>query len=101
MVDPERTPSGYRKFYEGDIERLRWVLRQQRDAFLPLKVIEGRLDESAEAYPNEAGIACRARRASRSPPTGMALSGAARPPMRPRARAGEDGMRSACPPGGL
>ena len=57
LVDPERTPSGYRKFYEGDIERLRWVLRQQRDAFLPLKVIKGRLDESAEAYPNEAGIA--------------------------------------------
>ncbi|MGH9107705.1 MAG: MerR family transcriptional regulator, partial [Acidimicrobiales bacterium] len=45
LVDPERTPSGYRKFYETDIERLRWVLRQQRDAFLPLKVIKGRLDE--------------------------------------------------------
>ena len=45
LVDPERTPSGYRKFYEADIERLRWVLRQQRDAFLPLKVIKGRLDE--------------------------------------------------------
>lgn len=44
LVDPERTPSGYRKFYEPDIERLRWVLRQQRDAFLPLKVIKGRLD---------------------------------------------------------
>jgi DNA-binding transcriptional MerR regulator len=43
LVDPERTPSGYRKFYEGDIERLRWVLRQQRDSFLPLKVIKGRL----------------------------------------------------------
>jgi DNA-binding transcriptional MerR regulator len=44
LVDPERTPSGYRKFYEEDIERLRWVLRQQRDAFLPLKVIKGRLE---------------------------------------------------------
>jgi DNA-binding transcriptional MerR regulator len=44
LVDPERTPSGYRKFYEPDIERLRWVLRQQRDAFLPLKVIKGRLE---------------------------------------------------------
>jgi DNA-binding transcriptional MerR regulator len=48
LVDPERTPSGYRKFYEPDIERLRWVLRQQRDAFLPLKVIKGRLDEQGE-----------------------------------------------------
>jgi DNA-binding transcriptional MerR regulator len=44
LVDPERTPSGYRKFYEEDIERLRWILRQQRDAFLPLKVIKGRLE---------------------------------------------------------
>ena len=48
LVDPERTPSGYRKFYEQDVERLRWVLRQQREHFLPLKVIKGRLDEGAE-----------------------------------------------------
>lgn len=48
LVDPERTPSGYRKFYEPDIERLRWVLRQQRDAFLPLKVIKGRLDGQSD-----------------------------------------------------
>jgi DNA-binding transcriptional MerR regulator len=43
LIDPERTPSGYRKFYEGDVERLRWILRQQREHFLPLKVIKGRL----------------------------------------------------------
>ena len=43
LLDPERTPSGYRKFYDGDIERLRWILRQQRENFLPLKVIKGRL----------------------------------------------------------
>ena len=48
LIDPERTPSGYRKFYEGDIVRLRWVLRQQRDHFLPLKVIKAKLDSSAE-----------------------------------------------------
>ena len=46
LVDPERTPSGYRKFYEADVERLRWILRQQRENFLPLKVIKGRLDSS-------------------------------------------------------
>jgi DNA-binding transcriptional MerR regulator len=45
LVDPERTPSGYRKFYAGDIERLRWILREQREHFLPLKVIKERLDE--------------------------------------------------------
>jgi DNA-binding transcriptional MerR regulator len=43
LLDPERTPSGYRKFYENDIERLRWILRQQRENFLPLKVIKDRL----------------------------------------------------------
>ena len=43
LLDPERTPSGYRKFYESDIERLRWILQQQRENFLPLKVIKVRL----------------------------------------------------------
>lgn len=43
LIDPERTPSGYRKFYEPDIERLRWILTQQRENFLPLKVIRERL----------------------------------------------------------
>ncbi len=45
LLDPERTPSGYRKFYPSDIERLEWILTQQRDHFLPLKVIRERLDE--------------------------------------------------------
>jgi DNA-binding transcriptional MerR regulator len=45
LVDPERTPSGYRKFYAGDVERLRWILREQREHFLPLKVIKERLAE--------------------------------------------------------
>jgi len=49
LVNPERTPSGYRKFYEDDVERLRWVLRQQREHFLPLKVIKGRLEEETSA----------------------------------------------------
>jgi DNA-binding transcriptional MerR regulator len=43
LIDPERTPSGYRKFYGPDIERLRWILTQQREHFLPLKVIKDRL----------------------------------------------------------
>jgi len=46
LLDPERTPSGYRKFYEADIERLRWILRHQRDHFLPLKVMKDRLEEA-------------------------------------------------------
>src|SRR4051812_32017305 len=44
LLDPERTPSGYRKFYEPDIARLRWILREQKDHSLPLRVIKERLD---------------------------------------------------------
>src|SRR5579862_3030625 len=51
LVDPERTPSGYRKFYDHDVERLRWILRQQRENFLPLKVIRGRLTEGGDPDP--------------------------------------------------
>jgi len=47
LIHPERTPSGYRKFYDTDVERLRWILRQQREHFLPLKVIKGRLDRES------------------------------------------------------
>ncbi len=46
LIEPERTPSGYRKFYDADIDRLRWILAQQRDSFLPLKVIKHRLEEA-------------------------------------------------------
>lgn len=44
LIDPERTPSGYRKFYDVDVERLRVILREQRENFLPLKVIRRRLE---------------------------------------------------------
>jgi DNA-binding transcriptional MerR regulator len=43
LIDPERTPSGYRKFYVDDVERLKSILRMQRDEYLPLKVIKERL----------------------------------------------------------
>jgi len=45
LIDPERTPSGYRKFSPTDVKKLRWILRQQKDHFLPLKVIKERLAE--------------------------------------------------------
>ena len=49
LLNPERTPSGYRKFYDDDIARLRWILAQQRDNFLPLRVIKERLAAAATA----------------------------------------------------
>ena len=43
LISPQRTPSGYRKFFDSDVEQLNWILAQQRDHFLPLKEIKRRL----------------------------------------------------------
>ena len=45
LIDPERTASGYRKFADVDYDRLYWILEQQRDHYLPLRVIRDRLEE--------------------------------------------------------
>ena len=44
LVTPARTASGYRQFTPDDVERLRYVLRAQRDRFWPLKVIKDNLE---------------------------------------------------------
>ncbi|MGZ4609110.1 MAG: transcriptional regulator FtsR [Actinomycetes bacterium] len=44
LIEPARTPSGYRKFSHRDVERLRYVLAAQRDQYLPLRVIKEHLD---------------------------------------------------------
>jgi DNA-binding transcriptional MerR regulator len=46
LIEPERTASGYRKFYDGDVDRLRFILREQRENYLPLKVIRDRLGDT-------------------------------------------------------
>ena len=81
LIDPERTPSGYRKFYPSDVERLRFILREQREHFLPLKVIKERLGEmdsgavsnTAEPEPKprsgNASPAMHPARATRRPPS--------------------------------
>jgi DNA-binding transcriptional MerR regulator len=51
LIDPERTPSGYRKFYDQDIDRLKFILREQKDSYLPLKVIKHRLDAGESTGP--------------------------------------------------
>lgn len=43
LLAPGRSDGGYRQFDDHDIERLRFILRQQRDHFLPLKVIKSKL----------------------------------------------------------
>jgi len=52
LVTPERTPSGYRKFFTKDVDRLRYILALQRDQFLPLKVIRKRLESGGAAEAN-------------------------------------------------
>ncbi|WP_433479439.1 MerR family transcriptional regulator [Spirillospora sp. CA-142024] len=44
LVEPQRSPSGYRKFCGADVERLRFVLTAQRDHYMPLRVIRQHLE---------------------------------------------------------
>jgi DNA-binding transcriptional MerR regulator len=44
LIEPDRSPSGYRKFAHSDVERLRFILAAQRDQYLPLRVIKEHLD---------------------------------------------------------
>jgi DNA-binding transcriptional MerR regulator len=76
LIEPERTASGYRKFYDHDVERLRSILRMQRDEYLPLKVIKERLarqesgaDEGPAPEPPSDGEEDLAE-----PPTGLQMS---------------------------
>jgi DNA-binding transcriptional MerR regulator len=73
LIGPERTPSGYRKFYEQDVDRLRIILRMQRDEYLPLKVIKDRLDHK-EDDGAEAAVARVGDEELATPPTGLHMS---------------------------
>jgi DNA-binding transcriptional MerR regulator len=77
LIEPERTPSGYRKFYEQDVDRLRHILRMQRDEYLPLKVIKDRLLKE-EAGGEEAAVEATEDTGQEEelaePPTGLQMS---------------------------
>jgi DNA-binding transcriptional MerR regulator len=45
LITPQRAPSGYRRYTESDVERLRYVLSVQREHYLPLKVIREHLEQ--------------------------------------------------------
>ncbi|HEX6676106.1 MAG TPA: MerR family transcriptional regulator [Actinomycetes bacterium] len=77
LVHPRRSASGYRKFSEDDIARLRFVLRAQRDQYLPLRVIRERLAdlEQAGRQPHAAGAG--APEPTSPAPDGAAATGAA------------------------
>jgi len=44
LISPERAPSGYRRYSDSDIERLRYILDVQKNHYLPLKVIREHLE---------------------------------------------------------
>ncbi|MEY8565548.1 MerR family transcriptional regulator [Corynebacteriaceae bacterium 7-707] len=56
LVTPQRSKSGYRRFSPEDISRLRYILANQRDSFLPLKVIKEQLEamDSGKVTPVDA-----------------------------------------------
>ena len=49
LIQPARSPSGYRKFGPADVERLRYILTAQRDQYLPLRVIKDQLESDEPA----------------------------------------------------
>lgn len=53
LIQPARSPAGYRKFGPDDVARLRYILTAQRDEYLPLRVIRDRLD-GLDAPPEQA-----------------------------------------------
>jgi DNA-binding transcriptional MerR regulator len=57
LLSPARSDGGYRQFDEHDLDRIRFILRQQRDHFLPLKVIKSKLTlwERGEEFEGEEG----------------------------------------------
>ncbi len=69
LLAPRRTPGGYRLYSTQDVQRLRTILRLQRDEFLPLRVIRQELAAGADREP-EGG-------ASAPPPGGGAAPSAA------------------------
>jgi DNA-binding transcriptional MerR regulator len=81
LIEPERTPSGYRKFYANDVDKLRSILKMQRDEYLPLKVIKERLlkqdaDEAVGELPDADldGDGAKASEEIAEAPTGLQMS---------------------------
>jgi DNA-binding transcriptional MerR regulator len=81
LVRPDRSASGYRMFTDDDIQRIQYILSEQRDHYLPLKVIKSKLtawehgEESPvpaesgpppEAYFSSSGVSLTASEISRS-----------------------------------
>jgi DNA-binding transcriptional MerR regulator len=64
LLSPRRTPGGYRLYSQADVERLREILRMQRDEFLPLRVIRQELAAGSDRKDAREGGSAAMRRAS-------------------------------------
>lgn len=85
LVTPERAPSGYRRYVESDIERLRYVLTVQRDHYLPLKVIREHLSmiDRGDLPPTSNGLIAGGQAAAEPAPGDPSSTPAASPPAGP------------------
>jgi DNA-binding transcriptional MerR regulator len=72
LLSPRRTPGGYRLYSQADVERLRTILRMQRDEFLPLRVIRQEL--AAGQREERLGAASRRRAATIEPGKGSRVT---------------------------
>lgn len=67
IVEPERTPGGYRMYSRADIEALRVALHMQRDQFMPLRVIREELRRRLDAGVPSAATATAANGSGAAP----------------------------------
>jgi DNA-binding transcriptional MerR regulator len=83
LIEPQRSPSGYRKFGDADVDRLRYILTCQRDHYLPLRVIRQRLEalDRGEPLPPPGP---RANGSSSGSSSGPLIPGAGNGTRRPR-----------------
>ena len=72
LIQPARSPSGYRKFAVADVARLRYILTAQRDQYLPLRVIKNHLEAGDE--PDGTGRAGPGPLGAAHQPAGRALT---------------------------
>jgi DNA-binding transcriptional MerR regulator len=84
LIEPARSPSGYRRFGPADVERLRYILTTQRDQYLPLRVIKDRLalsgQSAAAAKPPRPAPPARQLSRAPAPVPASAAAGAVRRP---------------------
>lgn len=95
LIAPERAPSGYRRYAETDLDRLRYVLAVQREHYLPLKVIREHLElmDRGQTPPAVAGL--RSAPEAGGSEAGAEASKAATPPAKPPLRLSRDELLEA------